>query len=366
MRTLVSGAWVHYSQVFVESGDVTDSPAGFGGQVNGLCGAAIPGALAVVTGLHTGDVDFTVELHDRPPPLDDDWEDVVEVSFRPAGPANLVALGGEQWWPLEGLVETDYRVRYCATGMDEGHLMIYREDDEPSTERYVLQFWPAPPEPDRIVKQTSAQAAYRHQHAREQPPPPTPEEKAESERRAREERERASARARLEAEEREWGGRLPGERLRRLRGTALSLASVDRSLVDALAGAEPAVQRQVARWAIGRAFAEAGLAEVDWIAPALAAMDRGEPLPPPFVDTFQPWDRMMADPRVPQTVVTTLDGRHDNFSQQAMALPAIFAEQESDPMVAAFDAVWSSVATYGPGRYDVLLRELREAFPAIS
>ncbi|MCC8243294.1 hypothetical protein [Saccharothrix luteola] len=360
-------AWVHYGQITVETGtDVFGLGECFGGQVNGLCGAAIPGGLFLFTGLHTGDVAFTAELHDQPPPVGDEWEDVVEVSFRPEGPAALVSWAGEEWWPLDGLAEVDYRVRYCAVGMDEGHRMDNRSEDEPTVERYLLQFWPAPPEPDRIVKQTSAQAAHWHAYAREQPVPPTPEEKAEAARLAREEQERAAARARSEAEEREWGGRLPGERLRQLRGTAMSLASLDRPLVDALAEADPATQRQVARWAIRRAFTAAGLADLDWIAPALAAMDRGEPLPPPFEDTLQPWDRMMVDERIPQTVVTTLDGRYDNFSQQAMALPALFAEAEPDPLAAACEAVWSAVSTLGPGRYDALFDELRKAFPAIA
>jgi hypothetical protein len=96
-------------------------------------------------------------------------------------------------------------------------------------------------------------------------------------------------------------------------------------------------------------------------------MDRGEPLPQPFEDDDRrPWDLMFADERVPQTVVTTLDERHDDFSQQAMALPAIFAELKEDPLVAAFEAVWTAVATCGPGRHGALFGELREAFPVIG
>lgn len=363
MRTLMSGAaWVHYGQIYVESGDEFPGMAEcFGGQVNGLCGGAVAGVLFLVTGLHTGEVDFAVELHDVPPPVDDAWEEVVEVSFRPSGPAALVAWAGEESWPLE-LAQVDYRVRYCAAGMDEGR----DADDEPSGERYVLQFWPAPPEADRVVKVTGEHAAHWHRFAREQPPPPTPEEKAEAERRAREERERAAAESRLRAEERDWGGRLPVARLRELRGTALDLAPLDRPLVDALAEVGPDAQRAVARWAVRRAYVEAQLADIDWIAPALAAMDRGEPLPPPFEDDRQPWDRLFADERVPHTLVTTPDGRHDDFLQQAMALPAIFTTLEEDPLRAAFDALWTAVGTFGRGRHELLFAELRQAFPALA
>jgi hypothetical protein len=126
--------------------------------------------------------------------------------------------------------------------MDAGHAADTRMDDEPGLDRYLLQLWPGPPGPDRVVKQTSAIAVYWHGLARDQPPPPTPEERAEAERLALLERRRAAGQARLKAGQarlkakgREWGGRLPGERLRRLRGAALTVARLDRSLVDALA-----------------------------------------------------------------------------------------------------------------------------------
>jgi hypothetical protein len=92
VRTLMSQtAWVHYGQIYVESGeDYPDLAECFGGQSNGLCGAAMPGILFLITGLHTGEVGFTVELYDAPPPIDDDWQEIVEASFRPTGEAALV------------------------------------------------------------------------------------------------------------------------------------------------------------------------------------------------------------------------------------------------------------------------------------
>ncbi len=72
------------------------------------------GTLWLTTGLHTGNVGFTVEVHDRAPPLDSQWEDVVEVSFHPASGSSAL-------------------VQDC----------------------YLLQIWTAPPAPDRILRQTS-------------------------------------------------------------------------------------------------------------------------------------------------------------------------------------------------------------------
>ena len=367
MRTLMSGdVSVSYGQIYVQSAyEFAELPDCFGGQRNGLCGGAIPGALFLVTGLNTGSVGFAVELHDRPPPVDETWEEIVEVSFRPAGETSLVCWGGSGSWPLD-LIETDYRVRYCGIRMDEAHTLGIPEGEERELDRYLLQFWPSPPAPDRVLKQTSATAAYWHRNAREQPPPPSPEEKAEAKRQALLERDRVRAEARLKAEEREWGGSLPSERLRQVRSNALSVAGLDRPFVDALAETDPVTQREIARWVTRRAFAEAQLTDVEWIAPALAAMDRGEALPPLFDDDRQAWDLLFTDERVPRTTTTSPDGSHDNCLQQAMAFPALFSAREPDPLCAALDALWSAAVTFGHGRYGLLFSEVRQAFPTLE
>ncbi|WP_406634984.1 hypothetical protein [Amycolatopsis sp. WGS_07] len=368
MRVMMSGeAPVSYGQIYVQS-DQGPPRLGecFGGQRNGLCGGAVPGALALITGLHTGEVGFRVESHDEEPPLDDAWEEIVEVSFRPVGEAALVSWGGSEFWPLD-LREIDYRVRYSGTRMDEARRLGISEDEYFEPDRYLLQFWPSPPGPDRVVKQTSAAAAYWHDAARKRPPPPTPEEKAEAERLARLEQERVAEEAHLRAEKQAWGGSLPSERLRQLRGNVMSVARLDRSLVDAIERTNPASQRQIARWTARRAFAEARLTEVEWIAPALAAMDRGAPLPPPFDgDRRAAWDRLFADEQVPHTLATSPDGQHDNCLQQAMAFPAVFSAREPDPLAAAFDALWDAAVTFGYGRHGVLFTEVRQAFPALE
>jgi hypothetical protein len=83
MRVLFDGLVpVEYSQVYVCSFDTSDMESAFAGQVNGLCGAAKPGYLFLVTGTHTGEVRFTVELHERePPPAAEEWHEVVEAPF---------------------------------------------------------------------------------------------------------------------------------------------------------------------------------------------------------------------------------------------------------------------------------------------
>ncbi|GGS92340.1 hypothetical protein [Streptomyces violaceus] len=307
MRRPVDGeVHVHYGQIYVESDPDGYGPGlaeAFAGQSAGLCGAASPGSLHLSTGLHTGDVGFTVEVCEEAPPLDPVWEDVVEVSFRPASrDSALVQWAGEASWPLD-LEETDYRVRYCAQGMDRAGEEDTRLDDEPQLDCYLLQFWPAPPEPDRVLKQTSLSAANWHRYARELPPPPTPAERAEAERRARLAEETAR-RERLLARERwEWGGQSPSQALRDVGGNVRGLLLFDPALLHALDASGPATQRAVALLAARRACEAAGLTTLDWVADALTALAEGRPLPPPFDDDARMWQTLATDPRVPDRTV---------------------------------------------------------------
>lgn len=288
----------------------------------------------------------------------------MEASFTPeSARVALVKWAGEAAWDLD-LARISYRVRYCAIAMDAARAADNRLEDEPELDRYVLRFWPAAPEPDRVVRQTSEAAAYWHRVVRDlppPPPPPTPEEPAEAERRQRLERERHEEERRRAAELRAWGGRLPSERLRGMIGGGSEVASLDRDLAEAIAAADPRTQRSIARWTARRAYAEAGLAGVGWIAPALDALDQGRDLPPPFDDRAQVWATLFADSRVPRTTVTSMTGEPD-FSQQAMAVPALFVAVGDEPLRAALDALSVATDAFGRGGYQVLFAELRGVF----
>ncbi|MEU8633780.1 hypothetical protein AB0C38_16530 [Amycolatopsis sp. NPDC048633] len=351
MRTVVHGdIHVHYGQLYVHSeggepfeGDLS---ACFAGQRNGLCGAAVAGTLFLLTGLHTGEVGFTAEVHETEPP-GAGGEDVVEAPFRAEGRAMLVTWGGGDWWDLE-LAPGDYRVRYSATAMDAGREQDTRLDGEPARDSYLLQFWPAPPAPDAVVRQHSAVAAYWHDFARKLPPPPTPEELAE----AREAQQRAEEEARTKAAHerllREWGGTLPNERILALRpGFLREFAKRERGLAGDVVVASPEAQRALARWVARRTFERAGLDRVGWIADGLRALEEGRPLPPPFDDGKAAWDRLLSDPEVPRTLVRTPDGRHDNALQQAMAFPAVFGAAQEDPLEALGHTLSAAAVTYG-------------------
>jgi hypothetical protein len=369
MRTVVHGeVHVHYGQIYVHSeggapfeGDLS---ACFAGQRNGLCGAAVAGTLFLITGLHTGEVGLTVEVHETEPP-DDGGEDVVEVSFPAEGPARLVTWGGEDWWDLE-LAPGSYRVRYSGTGMDAGRELDTRLGGEPPQDSYLLRFWPAPPAPDVVVRETSATAAYWHDFARKLPPPPTEAELAERWAARRRAEEEARAKARQEQLLREWGGELPDERVLNLPpGSLREFAKTDRELVAAAVAAGPAVQRELARRVARRTFERAGLDAVGWIADALRALDERTAPPPPFDDWTAAWDRLLSDPEVPHTLVRTPDGRHDNALQQAMAFPAIFAARHEDPLEALGATLSAAEHTYGDDQPQ-LLAEARAALADLT
>ncbi|MFF1629432.1 hypothetical protein [Streptomyces sp. NPDC058272] len=367
MRTLFNGEFsVAYGQMYIDSRtDPDEGPeAGlhecFLGQSAGLCGAAVPGHLFLLTGLHTGSVPLTVELHETEPPLDfGGWQDIVETSFHTASnDTKLIEWGGGGW--DIGLPTGAYRVRYHCRGMDEAHDGV-RSEDEPVLDEYLLQFWPAPPKRDRIVKKTSNIAAYWHRFASELPPPPTPEELAETRRLALEKQEREARDLQERLERRAWGGCLPSDRLRNVGGNVAGMVDLDVALVHAIDEAGPDIQRAMARWAAHRSCDVAGLSGVDWIGRGLAELDRGVPFSPPLDEEARTWNLLFRDPQVPDTIVTLPDGT-PHASQQAMALPALTGAAHPDPLQAALDALYAAAAAHGTGWRD-LFAAVRTAFP---
>ena len=163
MKTLFNGRlWVHYGQAYVVSGPVFDSDleASFRGQSNGLCGASSPNLLFLITGLHTGHVNFSAEFSDAEPPLDRAWEDVVEVSSTVVNRPFLEGWAGRVSYPID-LAPGTYRVRYAARGMDSARAVDTIVETEEPIDTYQLSFWPAKGDaPDRVVRRESQTARY--------------------------------------------------------------------------------------------------------------------------------------------------------------------------------------------------------------
>ena len=189
-------------------------------------------------------------------------------------------------------------------------------------------------------------------------PPRTAEEKAAAERQAQLEEQQQQ----LAAELRYWGGRLPSDRVRAVTGNSWALARLDLGLAEAIAAASPDTQRSIARWVARRAYEVAGIADLDWAAPALLALDQGQQLPPPFGDREQVWQMFFNDPRVPQTTVVSLDGRTPNVLRAAMAVPALFDAAGPDPLDAGLQALYAAAVTFGRDDYPALLEDVRRVF----
>lgn len=96
------------------------------------------------------------------PPAPGDWEEIVEISFEP-----LDSRTGLYGWGTDACVVLDlphpsYRVRWSASGMDEGKAQDVASEEQPAPDRYDLSLWPAPHAPDAILRCTSNVAHFWH------------------------------------------------------------------------------------------------------------------------------------------------------------------------------------------------------------
>lgn len=164
---------VRYGQAYILSRppDVnSDLEEAFVGQQNGLLGASVPGQLWLTTGLHTGRVRLRISKAEAEPPLDFGWQEIVEATFVPtSSSAALTSWGGEAHPVPLHLDVSSYRVRFCASHMDEARQQDTVCEAEDPIDEYALVFWSAPAAPDRVIKQTAAVAAYWHEWAQNLP-----------------------------------------------------------------------------------------------------------------------------------------------------------------------------------------------------
>jgi hypothetical protein len=161
---------VEYRFIHVHPVGDFPSDADVRGQSNGLCVVAEPGALSLTIGLHTGEVPIVVEALEAAPPLEAEWEEVVEVSlFVDTTAYELSTFDASERLTLPNL--GSYRVRFNASGMDLTGEIAVRSSGEPVLDQYRLQMWPAGPQPDATVRQTSRMARYWHGVAQTPKPP---------------------------------------------------------------------------------------------------------------------------------------------------------------------------------------------------
>ena len=194
------------------------------------------------------------------------------------------------------------------------------------------------------------------------PLPPSPAEKARLAEQAEQEEQ-----ARLWQFEVDmmWGGVPPNERLLTVGGNKFGLVKMYRALLDALAEATPDTQRGIARWAARRACDVAGLSWLDWVRPALDALERRESLPPPFDDQRRVRDLLLGEDVQLQAVVATTQHPPPKMWPPPAALPTLFAAVEVVPLHAAIDAVLGAAITFDDDQAR-FFAELRAEFPVVA
>jgi hypothetical protein len=134
----------------------------FAAQVNGLVGASDADGVYLHFARRSGGSPVRIVLLDVAPSDEDaSWEDVVEVSFTlPEGrEMRWCSWAGETSGALSGIPSGSYRLRVCATGRDEGR---DNEFSEELLDAYLLQLWPAPAQPDAVLRVGSKDARYWH------------------------------------------------------------------------------------------------------------------------------------------------------------------------------------------------------------
>jgi hypothetical protein len=118
------------------------------------------GSITVLTGIHTGDVDVTVALHEiQPVPDSGDWQEIVEISAHSVS-GELMVRGimddlDEELPALSFHGPGDYRLRIHARGRDTA---VDLAPDE-VVEWYLIQVWPAPIQEVTVLRQSDAYGA---------------------------------------------------------------------------------------------------------------------------------------------------------------------------------------------------------------
>lgn len=158
--------------LYLASGDFLGEEHGFNafkGQANGLCGGAIQGGLVLNVGVHTGSVKIRVDTVDAVPPIDLDWEEIVEASVvLTEPPVYLRACATDSAAELK-MAPGIYRARFCARAFGATDDKL----ENAAQECYALLLWPDIDHPDVLIRETNRHASYLHRtvEARKATPP---------------------------------------------------------------------------------------------------------------------------------------------------------------------------------------------------
>ncbi|WP_077040400.1 hypothetical protein [Rhodococcus sp. MTM3W5.2] len=323
------------------------------------------GNALVVLSPHQNNFEMPISVqvwNGRPPADRDEWQQVSEGRLRVSEAGQIMIASPTTGEVFCGVPEGDYLIEVSGRGFvnygwpgtttpgDVWRIRLWPND---GTEPEPAQMWDMPgygiPENTPLPEHPPAPAESA------EPQWITVSEPGGGHRMVRTSELRAEA---AEAERRAWGGGDPIPELREYNG-GQSLAKYDRALVLALLEMDDERLREVARWCASKAYEFADIADRPWVAPALAALHAGEPLPPPFDTTESAWAQLAAD-REEQpgsadgeqgVIAVYSSGRFDPFDhgpidRTSYALPTIFIAAGPDPREAGFGALYSASVTF--------------------
>lgn len=319
-------------------------------QTNGLIGAAVPELLRIRTETHTGQVRVRMELHDSVPDFTDDWLEVVEVNFA-SWVDDLTLSAFEQFDGPVSLPPGSYRVRYAARTLPN-------PDDSSVAEECLLQFWPATGA-DHIVRQTSRSAA--HWHRTGTLPPWTAAELSDRVQHLRMNRDSDEDEPAEDPDPEDLPPGWPYHHLLQSLGPAgQAIGYTDSALAAHLTTADPATLRAIACWGVDQALTIAGIRDLPWVDEALAAVRRGDGLPPDLAARHRALARLPALPFGP--------GQHDDMEQarrtmdKHLALEQLYSAAEPATMETTCSILQATGILSG-GSLDWIVAAVRRVFP---
>lgn len=319
-----------------------------------------PNFATVMTGIASGPVRLTVDVLDSEPEAPvgiEGWGVIEEATVEFTASAHVLTLDGMKAPDFRKLPikRGPHRFRVFGRGRDS---YTGQSVTEP-TEDYLVQVWQTtqPREMARLHKCDAAwdQSIVTHPKRNWWDPDPA----GDATLYVKYGYDRMAQWAKDEAIR--WGGRPPSDKLR-ANYYAMGIAGLDRPLADAITRARSPKLRRIAAWAARRAYTTAGIAEIEWIRPALAALDRDEPLPHPFGEHESQALRQAFDddPAIDTTVIGN-DVENAEVSAALRGMHVVSTAVKPDPLNAAFHCLDIAAKTED-SNYASLIKDLRREF----
>jgi len=142
------------------------------------------------------------------------------------------------------------------------------------------------------------------------------------------------------------------------------LSFLNREALEVIAGSDAQQKDEIARWAVERAYREAGLLGFEWARKGVEALLAHAPLPAPFDGKGGARDAIAGDPDFARTKVHPISILYPESPPYERWIIAVYTIQQatSGSPHAVFNTLWNAVMTVGQEGYRQLLEDLVEQF----